>query len=129
MKLSNKSRYAIRALVYIANSNTKTPVSLKEISANENISITFLEQIFNKLRKHKIVEAIKGPGGGYKIATELSKISISNIFIAVDDAFKITNCSGCKYKDKKCATSYLWKNIMNNTINYLQSISLEDLIK
>lgn len=132
MKLSTKSRYAVMALTYIAKNIDKQPITLQEISQEEKISITFLEQIFVKLRNKQLVESIRGPGGGYQITNPLSDIKISQIFSAVDDSFKMTRCSkgmGCVDKNIKCMTHHLWKGMTINLLNYLSAVSLENVIK
>ena len=131
MKLSTKSRYAVMAMAYIAKHRDRQPISLQEIATDQKISLSFLEQIFYKLRQNNIVTSIRGPRGGYQINIELSDISISKIFTAVDESFKMTRCSkgvGCIEKSAKCMTHDLWKGMTTNMISYLNSISLEDLI-
>jgi Rrf2 family iron-sulfur cluster assembly transcriptional regulator len=131
MKLSTKSRYAVMALAYIAKNIDKQPITLQEISNSEKISINFLEQIFLKLRQNNLVESIRGPGGGYQIINNLSEVPISRVFTAVEDSFKMTRCLkgvGCVDQNSKCITHHLWKGMTNNMLNYLNSISLQDII-
>ncbi len=131
MKLSTKSRYAVMALTYIAKNIDKQPITLQEISQDQKISLCFLEQIFLKLRQSNLVDSIRGPGGGYKITANLANIPVAKILLAVDDSFKMTRCSkciGCVEQSTKCMTHHLWKGITKNILNYLNSVSLEDII-
>ena len=116
MKLNSKSRYAVMALADIANFNEKSPVSLRDISLRQNISLVYLEQIFSKLKKNNIVKSIRGTNGGYILSDDPSQIKLSSIFFAVDEKVKQVQCKkeskkGCNGKLTKCITHNLWNDL------------------
>jgi len=131
--LTTKGRYAVMAMVdltYYRQGNKA--VALHEISARQDIGLSYLEQLFNKLKKHKLVEAIKGPGGGYLLSKAAKDISIFSIVTAVDESMKITRCEsaskGCLVNNNKiCFTHTLWDGLGKHISNYLDSISLQDI--
>lgn len=140
MKLSTKSRYAVHALVDIVNEKRicaqieeATPISLIDISDRQNISRTYLEQIFVKLRQAKIVNSIRGQGGGYVLSRSAREIYISEIIDAVDEPIKITKCEpsskvSCQGKTSRCLTHNLWLNLDDAIRSYLSNISLADVL-
>ena len=116
MKLTSKGRYAVMALADLAKFNSKTPVSLRDISLRQGISLDYLEQIFSKLKKSNIVKSIRGTNGGYILTRDPEKIKLSNIFLAVDEKVKTVQCKkeskkGCNGKLTKCITHNLWDDL------------------
>ena len=116
MKLTSRGRYAVMALADLAKFNSKNPVSLRDISLRQGISLDYLEQIFSKLKKSNIVKSIRGTNGGYILTKEPEKIKLSNIFLAVDEKVKTVQCKkeskkGCNGKLTKCITHYLWDDL------------------
>ena len=134
MKLNSKSRYAVMALADIANFDKKNPVSLRDISLRQNISLVYLEQIFSKLKKEDIVKSIRGKNGGYILTKEPSRIKLSNIFSAVDEKVKTLLCKreskkGCNNKSTKCITHYLWDDLEMHINDFFDKKNLGDLLK
>ena len=116
MKLSTKGRYAVMALADLANFSSNSPISLRDISLRQGISIFYLEQIFLKLKKNKIVNSVRGSNGGYILNKNPSQIKISEVFQAVDEKIKTIGCSknskkGCNGKSVKCITHNLWDEL------------------
>jgi Rrf2 family iron-sulfur cluster assembly transcriptional regulator len=132
MKLSTKGRYAVMAMVDIAaNLEAGKNISLQTISERNNISVSYLEQLFIKLRKNKLVNSVKGPKGGYTLSREPSQIFVSDIVQAVDEKIEFLKCAtekGCA-KNGLCNSHDLWSNLMINIYQYLSSISLEQVIE
>ena len=134
MKLTSKGRYAVMALADIANFNEKSPVSLRDISLRQNISLVFLEQIFSKLKKDNIVKSIRGANGGYILSSNPDQIKLSSIFSAVDEHVKTVQCKkeskkGCNGKSAKCITHYLWDELEIYINDFFDKKNLEDLLK
>ena len=134
MKLTSKGRYAVMALVDLARFNNINPVSLRDISLRQGISLDYLEQIFSKLRKEEIVQSVRGTQGGYILKRKPYEIKLSNIFSAVDEKVKTVQCKkdskkGCNGKPTKCVTHNLWDELENHINNFFEQKSLEDLIK
>ena len=116
MKLNTRSRYAVMALADIASFDWQNPISLRDISLRQNISLVYLEQIFSKLKKNNIVKSIRGTHGGYILTKDPEKIKLSNIFLAVDEKVKTVQCKkesrkGCNGKLTKCITHNLWDDL------------------
>ena len=134
MKLSNKGRYAVLAMVDIAKYAGDKPCKLSSIALRQNISLHFLEQIFLKLRKSNLVISHRGPGGGYRLSHNKEIIKVSHVIAAVDESIKTTGCSNnphsfCTGKSAKCLTHHLWEDLGNLIEGYLESISLKDLVE
>ena len=134
MKLNSKSRYAVMALADIANFNKKYPVSLRDISLRQNISLVYLEQIFLKLKKNNIVKSIRGTNGGYILTNDPNQIKLSSIFSAVDEKVKQVQCKkeskkGCNGKATKCITHYLWDELEIYINDFFEKKNLGDLLK
>ncbi len=133
MKLSSKGRYAVMALVDLARFDDMNPVSLRDISLRQGISLDYLEQIFSKLRKKEIVQSVRGIQGGYILKRKAKEIKLTNIFDAVDEKVKTVQCKkeskkGCNGKLTKCVTHNLWDELENHINNFFEKKSLEDLI-
>jgi Rrf2 family iron-sulfur cluster assembly transcriptional regulator len=134
MILTTKARYAVLAIIDIALENKNSPVSLFSVSERQNISLSYLEQIFIKLKNGGLVASIKGPGGGYVLTKKPNKITIADIINSIGESIKMTNCStknGCEAKKKriKCKTHKLWKGLEHSIQGYLESLSLADICK
>jgi Rrf2 family iron-sulfur cluster assembly transcriptional regulator len=134
MNLTTKGRYAVMAMVDLAINGKGNPVSLADIAARQDIALSYLEQIFMRLRKAGLVKSVRGPGGGYIIAAKPEDMPISDIVIAVDESIKMTRCgnenkSGCisDHNKSKCITHNLWEGLSNKIYEYLHSISLADV--
>jgi Rrf2 family iron-sulfur cluster assembly transcriptional regulator len=130
MQLSTKGRYSIRAMCRLANSYKKKSISLSEISKKEGISLDYLEQLFNKLKKEKLVQSIRGSRGGYILAREPKKISMGEIIKAVGEKVQIENCAAksCE-KINDCPSRTLWQEMDQKISQTLNTITLADLIK
>ena len=133
MKLSTKGRYAVMALADIANFNLNTPISLRDISLRQGISLLYLEQIFLRLKKNKIVNSVRGSNGGYVLTKDPSKINISEILNAVDEKVKTIGCNksskkGCNGKSVKCITHNLWDELENHINIFFKNKNISDLI-
>jgi len=134
MKLNTRSRYAVMALADMASFNRQNPVSLRDISLRQNISLVYLEQIFSKLKKSNIVKSIRGTNGGYILTKDPEKIKLSNIFLAVDEKVKTVQCKkeskkGCNGKLTKCITHYLWDDLEMHINDFFDKKNLGDLLK
>tara|TARA_Y100000992_G_C21170439_1_gene445610 strand:- start:221 stop:646 length:426 start_codon:yes stop_codon:yes gene_type:complete len=132
MKLSSKGRYAVMALADLAKFDNIKPISLRDISLRQGISLVFLEQIFSRLKKNNIVVSIRGTQGGYKLNKDPSKIKIINILKAVDEEVKTVKCKkdskkGCNGKSTKCITHNLWDELEVHINNFFEKKSLKDL--
>ena len=134
MKLNTRSRYAVMALADIANFNRQNPVSLRDISLRQNISLVYLEQIFSKLKKSNIVKSIRGANGGYVLTRDPEQIKLSNIFSAVDEKVKTLQCKreskkGCNGKLTKCITHNLWDDLEMHINDFFDKKNLGDILK
>ena len=133
MKLTSKGRYAVMALGDIAAFDSLKPVSLRDISFRQNISLVYLEQIFSKLKKNNIVKSIRGVNGGYVLTQEPKNIKLSNIFLAVDEHVKTVQCKreskkGCNGRSSKCITHYLWDELETHINDFFEKKNLSDLL-
>ncbi|MDC1224434.1 Rrf2 family transcriptional regulator [Pelagibacteraceae bacterium] len=133
MKLTSKGRYAVMALADLAKFNSNIPVSLRDISLRQGISIDFLEQIFSKLKRNNIVKSIRGTNGGYILNKEPVEIKIANILNAVDEEVKTVQCKkeskkGCNSKTSKCITHNLWDELEVHINDFFEQKNLKDLI-
>tara|TARA_B100001250_G_scaffold296798_1_gene258317 strand:+ start:285 stop:704 length:420 start_codon:yes stop_codon:yes gene_type:complete len=132
MKLSSKGRYAVMALADLAKFNPKEPVSLRDISLRQGISLVYLEQLFLKLKKNKIVKSIRGNRGGYVLSKRASEIKISDIFFAVEEKIKTIGCEkhskqGCNGRSSKCITHNLWDELEEYINEFFKKKNLGDL--
>jgi Rrf2 family iron-sulfur cluster assembly transcriptional regulator len=110
--------------------NKQAPVTLAGIGVRQGISLSYLEQLFGKLRRHALVQSVRGPGGGYRLAKPSDKVSVADIIIAVDEPLDATQCGGmenCK-EDRRCMTHNLWATLNEKLYDYLNSVTLQDLV-
>jgi Rrf2 family iron-sulfur cluster assembly transcriptional regulator len=134
MKLNTRVRYAVMALADIAKFDKQNPISLRDISLRQNISLVYLEQIFSKLKKNNIVKSIRGTNGGYILVKDPEQIKLSNIFSAVEEKVKTVQCKkeskkGCNGKSTKCITHYLWDELEIHINDFFDKKNLGDLLK
>ncbi len=130
MRLTTKGRFAVTAMVDLAMRGGNGPVTLASISERQKVSLSYLEQLFGKLRKHEVVGSVRGPGGGYCLARPANKISISDIIVAVDESLDASQCHGMAncHDDKQCITHDLWMGLNGTISSYLKSVTLQQLI-
>ncbi|MCX7192494.1 MAG: Fe-S cluster assembly transcription factor [Proteobacteria bacterium] len=131
MRLTTKGRFAVTAMVDLAINGGRGPVTLASISERQKISLSYLEQLFGKLRRNNLVESVRGPGGGYYLAKTASKIKIAEIVVAVDEPLDATHCAekGDCHDGKPCLTHYLWLGLNEKIYAYLDSINLQQLVE
>ena len=131
MRLTTKGRFAVTAMIDLALRQDKGPVTLAGISQRQEISLSYLEQLFGKLRRHEIVESVRGPGGGYNLARRAEDVTVADIIIAVDEPLDATQCGGKENcaDDQRCMTHDLWADLNRNMIDFLDSVSLRDLVE
>lgn len=130
MRLTTKGRFAVTAMIDLGLNGGDKPVTLSAISERQNISLSYLEQLFAKLRRHGIVESVRGPGGGYCLARDAVKISVADVIIAVDEPLDATQCGGrenCK-SEHRCMTHDLWSTLNRKMLDYLASVNLAELV-
>lgn len=132
MKLSSRARYAVMAMVDLACHGDGQPVPLADIAAREEISLSYLEQLFAKLRRGGIVKSVRGPGGGYLLAHDRDDTRIADIIVAVDEPLHAVRCTpgttiGCRGDRSRCLTHDLWEELSNQIRLYLSSVSLGDV--
>ncbi len=131
MKLTTKGRYAVTAMLDLALHEDRAPINLADISARQDISLTYLEQLFRKLRKKGLVESIRGPGGGYRLALSADEITIARVMYAVDEHIDVTRCGGQQncMGDVRCLTHDLWLGLNRHIAEYLNGISLGEMVR
>ena len=135
MRLTTKGRFAVTAMIDLALRETHGPVTLAGISQRQKISLSYLEQLFGKLRRFNIVESTRGPGGGYTLARKADEISVADIIVAVDEPLDATQCGGkgnCHSDEDShghCMTHDLWSSLNSKMVEYLSSVSLRDLVQ
>lgn len=130
MKLSTKGRYAVMAMADLGKANTDKPVALADIAERQEISLSYLEQLFGKLRRSGLVNSVRGPGGGYRLSRVASEIRISDVIAAVDEPIAATRCTsagGCHSDKARCLTHDLWQALSYQIHLYLSSVTLEDV--
>jgi Rrf2 family iron-sulfur cluster assembly transcriptional regulator len=136
MKLSSKGRYAVMAMVDLAyttrTSATLRPIPLADIASRQEISLSYLEQLFGRLRRGGLVRSVRGPGGGYLLARPAAQIRVADVVLAVDEPIKATRCKegsprGCLNKTGRCLTHDLWEELGHQIRVYLSGVSLEDV--
>ncbi len=131
MKLTSKGRYAVTAMLDVAIHAATGPVSLADISQRQGISLSYLEQLFSRLRKHGLVTSIRGPGGGYRLGKCSAQIAVSDVISAVDESVHATKCGGtgdCQ-SGNQCLTHSLWADLSQRIEEFLQGISLSELVE
>jgi Rrf2 family iron-sulfur cluster assembly transcriptional regulator len=131
MRLTTKGRFAVTAMLDLALREAKGPVTLAGISERQQISLSYLEQLFGKLRRNGLVESVRGPGGGYCLAKGVAAISVAEIITAVDEPLDATQCGGkenCLEDNKRCMTHDLWSDLNRTIYEYLASVTLAELI-
>ena len=133
MKLSTKGRYAVMAMVDLATQSQGKPIALADVAERQEISLSYLEQLFGKMRKGNLVKSVRGPGGGYLLAYDASETRISDIILAVDEPIKATRCTpgspqGCRSNKSRCLTHDLWEELGNQIYLCLSSISVADVV-
>tara|TARA_E500000331_G_C17216646_1_gene696190 strand:+ start:1156 stop:1572 length:417 start_codon:yes stop_codon:yes gene_type:complete len=133
MKLTTKGRYAVMAMADLASYSGDKPISLSEISLRQNISLSYLEQLFLKLKNNNLVKSVRGSNGGYVLTKPAREIKLSNIIFAVDETIKTLNCKkeskkGCNHKTTKCITHNLWADLEQHINSFFEKIKLDELI-
>jgi len=130
MRLTTKGRFAVTAMIDLAMHNSEGPVTLAEISERQRISLSYLEQLFGKLRRRTLVSSVRGPGGGYTLARKSDELSVAEIIRAVDEPIDDTQCGGkenCR-DDRKCLTHDLWASLNERIFDYLNGVTLAQLV-
>ena len=130
MRLTTKGRFAVTAMVDLALRDGGGPVTLAEISSRQKISLSYLEQLFGKLRRHELVDSVRGPGGGYRLAKDTARISVAEIILAVDEPIDATQCGGKEncHDEQKCLTHDLWATLNERIFDYLGAVTLRQLV-
>jgi len=133
MKLTSRGRYAIMAMADLAKNYVQEPTSLNSISLRQGISLSFLEQLFLKLKKNNLVESVRGPRGGYVLSKSPDEIKLLSIIEAVDEKIKTVKCKkeskkGCNGKSVKCITHYLWDDLENHINSFFEKNTLKDIV-
>ncbi|PIP80882.1 MAG: Fe-S cluster assembly transcriptional regulator IscR [Gammaproteobacteria bacterium CG22_combo_CG10-13_8_21_14_all_40_8] len=131
MKLTTKGRYAVTAILDVALRQKSGPISLADISSRQDISLSYLEQLFSKLKKHQLVKSVRGPGGGYLLGKSPVDINIAEIILAVNEPLDATRCRGkgnCR-DGETCLTHHLWQDLSHQIQNFLTSITLANLLE
>ena len=131
MRLTTKGRFAVTAMIDLALHNGNEPVTLAEISGRQRISLSYLEQLFGKLRRHQLVDSVRGPGGGYVLAKDIGQVSVADIIQAVDEPIDATQCGGKEncHDDQKCLTHDLWAALNSRIFDYLEGVTLRQLVE
>lgn len=136
MRLTTKGRFAVTAMIDVAMRQHLGPVTLASISQRQHISLSYLEQLFGKLRRHELVESVRGPGGGYSLARKPEEISIADVIIAVDEPLDATQCGGkgnCHGEgeggDGRCMTHDLWSALNTRMVEFLDSVTLKAMVE
>lgn len=130
MRLTTKGRYAVTAMLDLALNQDQVPISLADIAQRQDISLSYLEQLFSRLRKQALVSSVRGPGGGYVLAKDARDINIAQVITAVDESLDTTACGGTGkcHGDQPCLTHSLWRDLSNSIFDHLSGISLQDVI-
>ena len=131
MRLTTKGRFAVTAMIDLALRQSNGPVTLAAISQRQHISLSYLEQLFGKLRRHELVESTRGPGGGYTLGRKAADITVADIIVSVDEPIDATQCGGkenCHGEGNRCMTHELWAALNAKMVDFLDSISLQKLV-
>ena len=132
MRLTTKGRFAVTAMIDLALRQNTGPVTLAAISQRQEISLSYLEQLFGKLRRHQLVESTRGPGGGYTLAKKACEITVADIILAVDEPIDATHCGGkenCHGANGRCMTHDLWSSLNARMVEFLDSVNLQKLVE
>jgi Rrf2 family iron-sulfur cluster assembly transcriptional regulator len=130
MRLTTKGRFAVTAMMDLALNGGPEPVTLAEISQRQKISLSYLEQLFGKLRRNRLVDSVRGPGGGYRLAKDAATVAVADIILAVDEPIDATQCAGkenCR-DEGKCLTHDLWARLNDHIFSYLGAVTLRQLV-
>ena len=131
MRLTTKGRFAVTAMIDLALRQNNGPVTLAAISQRQQISLSYLEQLFGKLRRHELVESTRGPGGGYTLGRKAAEITVADIIVSVDEPIDATQCGGkenCLGEGNRCMTHELWAQLNAKLVYFLDSVSLQSLV-
>jgi Rrf2 family iron-sulfur cluster assembly transcriptional regulator len=131
MRLTTKGRFAVTAMIDLALRQNSGPVTLAAISQRQQISLSYLEQLFGKLRRHELVESTRGPGGGYTLGRKASDITVADIIVSVDEPIDATQCGGkenCHGEGNRCMTHELWAQLNAKMVDFLDSVTLQKLV-
>ncbi len=131
MRLTTKGRFAVTAMIDLALRQNNGPVTLAAISQRQHISLSYLEQLFGKLRRHELVESTRGPGGGYTLGRKAADITVADIIVSVDEPIDATHCAGkenCLGDGARCMTHDLWSALNARMVEFLDSVSLQKLV-
>ena len=130
MRLTTKGRFAVTAMIDVALNGTRGPVTLAAVSERQRISLSYLEQLFGKLRRHGLVESVRGPGGGYNLARPADQVSVADVILAVDEPIDATQCGGREncHDDRRCMTHDLWAALNAHIFSFLRSVTLAQLV-
>ncbi len=131
MRLTTKGRFAVTAMIDLALRQASGPVTLAAISQRQHISLSYLEQLFGKLRRHDLVESTRGPGGGYTLGRKASEITVADIIVSVDEPIDATQCGGkenCHGEGARCMTHELWASLNAKMVDFLDSVTLQKLV-
>jgi Rrf2 family iron-sulfur cluster assembly transcriptional regulator len=131
MRLTTKGRFAVTAMIDVAMHNGDGPVTLAGVAERQKISLSYLEQLFGKLRRAGLVDSVRGPGGGYNMARAPQEVSVADIITAVDEPIDATQCGGKEncHDDRRCMTHELWANLNAHIFSFLTSVTLEQLVR
>ena len=131
MRLTTKGRFAVTAMIDVALHGSDNPVTLAAVSERQKISLSYLEQLFGKLRRHGLVDSVRGPGGGYNLARPAGELSVADIITAVDEPIDATQCGGKEncHDDRRCMTHELWAGLNAHILEFLRSVTLAELVR
>lgn len=131
MRLTTKGRFAVTAMIDVALHGAKGPVTLAAISDRQKISLSYLEQLFGKLRRHGLVDSVRGPGGGYTLGRAPETVAVADIILAVDEPIDATQCGGREncMDDRRCMTHELWAGLNAHIFTYLRAVTLAELVR
>jgi Rrf2 family iron-sulfur cluster assembly transcriptional regulator len=131
MRLTTKGRFAVTAMIDVALHGHDNPVTLAAVSERQKISLSYLEQLFGKLRRHGLVDSVRGPGGGYNLARPSAQVSVADIILAVDEPIDATQCGGREncLDDRRCMTHELWAGLNAHIFSFLRAVTLADLVR
>ena len=130
MRLTTKGRYAVTAMLDLALHHGQGPITLADIAQRQGISLSYLEQLFSRLRKRTLVSSVRGPGGGYSLGRDAAEITVAEVIAAVDESVDTTRCGGAHncQDNERCLTHDLWHDLSDRIYDYLSEISLQDLM-